>query len=294
MSAPVLARERPRTNDEVLLSRYQAVPLLEARKAGQTRVRTSIDLNLTMTIAELADRGVVLPDGRVMLWDFVQEIASSENGCFVITERMADKVQEYSGITGRVYSLYPTIGAPTMLVSGVPMHRIKNTNPYQDTLAKLRTIAPVMGDVLDTCTGLGYTACQASRSARNVTTVELDPAALEVARRNPWSRELFDSPKIAPMIGDTSELARAFDNEQFDCIIHDPPQLSLAGDLYSRDFYFHLRRVLKVGGKLFHYVGDPASKSGGSATRSALRRLQEVGFRDVTPRPEAFGLTAVK
>ena len=48
----------------------------------------------------------------------------------------------------------------------------------QDTEAKLRALGPALrGDMLDVCTGLGYTAIVAAREARvtSVTTIELDP-----------------------------------------------------------------------------------------------------------------------
>ena len=50
--------------------------------------------------------------------------------------------------------------------------------PAQDTEAKLRALGPALrGDMLDVCTGLGYTSIAAAREARvsSVTTIELDP-----------------------------------------------------------------------------------------------------------------------
>jgi len=281
-----------RTTD-IFLSHYQAVPLLRQRKEGAVQVRTSTDLNLTMAPATLTADGVVLEDGRVIHWEFVQAAAENDSACYRVHDRWMDKVQTYSRMTDRVYTLYPTPGAPTMLVSGVPMHRIKGTNPFQDTLTKIRAIAPITGDVLDTCTGLGYTACQASRSARRVVTIELDPAAHEIGRLNPWSKELFESPKIECLLGDSYEIGPAFPAETFDAVIHDPPQFSLAGELYSAEFYRCLHRILRPRAKLFHYIGDPASRSGASTTRSVTKRLQEAGFR-VTAHPEAFGVVGAK
>jgi Predicted archaeal methyltransferase len=278
----------------IILSHYQAQPLLRARKAGETQVRTSVDLNLTQTVADLTGEGLALPDGRVVPWEAVEAAAATETGCFLIEGGSFEKIQTFSENTGRVVTLYPTPGAPTILISGISMHRIKGSNPYQDTLTKILAIGPISGRVLDTATGLGYTACQASRSARRVITIELDPAVLAIARLNPWSKELFESPKIEQLLGDSFEVVNGFRDEAFDCIIHDPPQFSLAGELYSGEFYAQLLRVLSCGGKLFHYIGDPASKSSGSVTRSVLRRLKEAGFRDVTPHPEAFGLTALR
>jgi hypothetical protein len=148
--------------------------------------------------------------------------------------------------------------------------------------------------VLDTATGLGYTAILASRTAEKVTTIELDPVAQDMARLNPWSRELFDNPKISLATGDTAEEIAKFPDEDFDRIIHDPPVVSLAGDLYSGVFYKQLFRVLKPGGRAFHYIGDPASVSGARTTKGVVRRLSEAGFIKVVLEPAAFGVVASK
>jgi predicted methyltransferase len=221
-------------------------------------------------------------------------ISDSPRSCFLVEEEGLRKVQIFSEATNRLYSLMPTQGPPTMLVSGIPMHRIKGIDPHQDTLRKIKTIAPIKGHVLDTATGLGYTAIQAAKTAERVITVELDPAALEIARINPWSRELFENPKITQIVGDSFEEIGNFESGTFSRVIHDPPTFSLAGDLYSGEFYGELFRVLGRGGRLFHYIGDLESKSGRSVARGVIRRLGEAGFSRVVRRPEAFGLVAYK
>jgi predicted methyltransferase len=203
----------------------------------------------------------------------------------MVGEGEARKIQFFSETTGRSLSLYPTTGAPTMLVSGIPMHRIKDTDPHRDTLEKIRAVKPVLGRVLDTTTGLGYTAIEAAKTATEVITVELDPAALEVARHNPWSQALFTDPKIKQRVGDSFEVIQEFETGMFTRILHDPPVISLAGDLYSGAFYAELWRVLRSGGKLFHYVGDPESKSGKNVTAGVMRRLEQAGFREIRKAP---------
>ncbi|HEY7417205.1 MAG TPA: methyltransferase domain-containing protein, partial [Ktedonobacteraceae bacterium] len=150
------------------------------------------------------------------------------------------------------------------------------------------------GRVLDTATGLGYTAIEAAKTAAQVITVELDPGAQAIARQNPWSRELFTNPKIQQMMGDAYEIVQTFADASFDRIIHDPPVFSLAGELYSGTFYRQLYRILKRGGRLFHYIGDLDSKSGGTVSRGALRRLQEAGFKRVVRKPDAYGVVVYK
>jgi predicted methyltransferase len=184
--------------------------------------------------------------------------------------------------------------APTMLVAGLPMHRIKETDPYADTLTKVRTIQPIVGRVLDTATGLGYTAIEAAKTAEEVVSIELDPAGIEIARLNPWSQPLFQRPNIRMLVGDAVDLVPTFEDAAFSRILHDPPMIIIAGDLYSATFYRELYRVLRRGGRLFHYVGDPDSPSGSRTTGGVIRRLQEVGFSRVVRRSEAFGVVAYK
>ena len=53
-------------------------------------------------------------------------------------------------------------------------------------------------------------------------------------------------------------------------------------------------RVLRVSGRVFHYIGDPQSRSGRNVTRGVVRRLQESGFNRVKSYPQAFGVVAYK
>jgi len=174
------------------------------------------------------------------------------------------------------------------------MHRIKETEPYQDTLTKIEAISPVIGRVLDTATGLGYTAIEAAKTAEAVITIEIDLAVLEIARLNPWSKDLFENPKIKQLIGDSFEVIQGFESESFSRIIHDPPTFSLAGELYSQAFYQQLYRVLEPGGRLFHYIGDLESRTGGRVAKGVIRRLREVGFRSIKRRKEAFGVVTTR
>jgi predicted methyltransferase len=277
----------------IILSHFQAAELLQARSAGRSTTSISLDLGLTLTEVALTPDRLILPDA-VVAWNEIEEIAQHDTACFMVEDNHARMIRGFSDLTGRAYGLMPTESAPTLLISGLPMHRIKNTNPYQDTLAKIKAIAPINGRILDTCTGLGYTAIEAAKTAEHVVTIELDPTAQEMARFNPWSRSLFDNPKITQLIGDAFDEIQDLADGLFSCIIHDPPMLSLAGDLYSGDFYAECYRVLRRRGKLFHYVGDPDSKSGARTTKGVVRRLQEAGFTHVVPKPQAFGLAAFK
>ena len=278
----------------ILLSYIQAEEILRAYRAGAGSVEVSLDLGLTTTEVAIESKGVRFPDGQVLAWKQLEKVCKSERGCFAVEENRPRKIQFFSESANRLYSLMPTAGAPTMLISGTAMHRIKGIDPHRDTLQKIESIAPIVGRVLDTATGLGYTAIEAARTAEQVTTIEIEPAALEVARANPWSRELFANPKITQIVGDSFDEIETFEEETFARIIHDPPAFALAGDLYSGAFYRQLFRVLQRGGRLFHYIGDLESKSGRSVTKGAMRRLREAGFSRVVQRTKAFGLVVYK
>jgi uncharacterized protein len=257
---------------------------------------TSLDLGRTSSEVVLEPDRVVFAScgGEWLSWADVEAIGENELVCFAVEENSAVKIQRFSERLNRLYSLMPTSRAPTLLISGIPMHRIKGTDPHQDTLTKIRAASPDGGPLLDTATGLGYTAIQAAKTAARVVTIELDAEVLAVARLNPWSKSLFDNPRIEQIVGDTLEELPRFADAAFSRIIHDPPTFSLAGELYSAACYRQLYRVLKRGGRLFHYIGDLESRSGHNVMKGAVRRLQEAGFERIVRRPEAFGLLAFK
>ena len=282
-----------------VVSFYQLKPLTAALKRGELVVSLSLDLNQSLADARLSAEGLCL-DAGLLPWPAIQDVLDDENGCFELlptseagTLRIV-KIQSFSETTQRHCSLYPTeASAPTLLIAGFPMHRIKNTDPMQDTRAKICAADP-RGLMLDTSMGLGYTAIEAAKRAQNVITLELDPTVMEVAARNPWSRALFTAENIDRHLGDSIDLISDFDDDTFDRILHDPPTLALAGDLYSGAYYRELFRLLKRGGRLFHYIGDLASPSGQRTSRGVIERLGTAGFRNVAKRPEAFGVIGFK
>ena len=278
----------------VILSYIQTQPLLEARKRGQVVVETSFDLGMTTSSVTLITEGVTFPGGEQLDWSSIEKISQSEANCYAVAGQGIQAIQIFSAETNRLCSLMPTRGAPSMLIAGFVMHRIKELDPWQHAQRMIASLAPVSGSVLDTATGLGYTAILAARTAESVTTIELDPGVQAIAQLNPWSQGLFANPKIMQVMGDAYEVVPTFADKSFDRIMHDPPTLKLAGELYSGAFYHELYRILKRGGRLFHYIGDPNSKASGSVTRGVMRRLQEAGFSRVVRRAEAYGVVAYK
>ncbi len=70
--------------------------------------------------------------------------------------------------------------------------------------------------------------------------------------------------------------------------------MSLAGDLYGGAFYRQAWRVLAANGRMFHYLGDPGSESGGRVAKGVVQRLQAAGFRRIVSKPFAHGVLACK
>lgn len=293
----IFARPAAPADVPLTLSHIQLRPLLAEWESSPKTAMTAMsspDLGLSTFPVTLSEKGISFPDGVPIPWEVTRHIIATPNQCFTFADGVAQALTIFSPTTGMLRSLMATNGAPTTLVSGFSMHRIKATEPWADTQAKARAIAPISGRALDTTTGLGYTAILAARTATEVVTIELDPAGLEIAHSNPWSHELFDRPTIQRIIGDAFEVVAEQPDASFDRIIHDPPYLALAGELYSEEMYRRLYRVLRKGGRLFHYIADPRSSSGAKTTAGVIRRLEAAGFHRIERRPDAFGVIAMK
>ncbi len=187
----------------------------------------------------------------------------------------------FSSEAGNVKLAY-TDDAPTMEIDGVKMHRSMGISPWEDSRCKVRDAVKRGMDVLDTCTGLGYTAIIAAKQGANsVQSFERNEAVLKTAAFNPWSEGFFNNEKIISNFGSVYDGIKNFKDAQFDAIIHDPPRFSHAGELYSAEFYNETFRVLRHGGKMFHYIGDPDSSFGKKHYAGINLRLREAGFETV-------------
>lgn len=256
-------------------------------------VKLNLDLRKTNRTWEVTREGheFIFPDGTRVSKEVIEKIAKDDTSVYLVRSGVYK-----AAIAGEhYYKLVPTI-PPTIEINGIRMHRTKEVNPLQDTRSKVNAVKPKEGEtVLDTCMGLGYTAIQAAKRGAYVITVEKDKNVIELARINPWSRELFTGGKIQVIHGDAFEVAKRFNDGSFDVIIHDPPRFSLAGQLYSKEFYRELFRVLKPGGRLFHYVGNPGKKyRRKDLQRGVMERLRKAGFVGVKRVEEALGVVARK
>lgn len=279
---------------QLVFSHFWARVVLEAIERGIEEPEVSFDLGRTQTRALLSQAGLQLPDGAELAVDALRAVAENERVCFRIDGGEATPIRSYCSKSERVFQLYPTSTSPALWISGFTMHRISGVAPHEGAQAMVDALHPRGGRLLDTTTGLGYAAIYASQCAGEVVTLEVEPECHSIARQNPWSRELFSTPHLTPRLGDSMEEIQLYPQESFDYVLHDPPAFSIAGQLYSQAFYDQVHRVLRRRGRFFHYVGDPASASGGRVTQGVLRRLKSAGFQKVSPEKAAFGVLAVK
>lgn len=194
------------------------------------------------------------------------------------------KWQHFDAQTGKFYKMvFVEAGRPpTVEISGIKMHVTQHGDPALDTSRKLQTLGKISSRVLDCCCGLGYTALALARlpAVQHVTTVERDTNILQLCAENPWSRELFQSPKITVIQGDSAQLITGMEDNFFAAILHDPPRFALAAELYEVSFYRQCWRVLRRNGKMYHYTGDPNKKTRGkSLPEKTIENLRRAGFR---------------
>ncbi|ABL77917.1 methyltransferase domain-containing protein [Thermofilum pendens] len=169
--------------------------------------------------------------------------------------------------------------APTLEINGVHMHNITGIDPLSDAERKVRMLGVARGEkVLDVCTGLGYTAIRALERGAEVVSIEKDPNVLYIAEHNPFSEKLS---RASILLGDAFDVVGELPEEYFDKVLHDPPVFAFAGHLYSAEFYTRLWRVLKKGGRVFHYTGAPGKHRGVNIQRGVVERLRRAGFRIV-------------
>ncbi|XRO75385.1 class I SAM-dependent methyltransferase [Methanocaldococcus sp. 28A] len=266
----------------------------EILNSKSNEIFLNLDLNKTEKKEKIIiDRNnyiVKFPEGDVS-FDILKKIAKDEGHIYFIKD---GEVFKAAISNNGYYKLVPTI-PPTIEINGIRMHRTKEVNPYEDTQNKINPVKVKRGEkVLDTCMGLGYTAIEAYKRGAEVITIEKNPNVLELAKINPYSEELFKG-NIKIILGDAYEVIKTFKDEEFDVVIHDPPRFSLAGHLYSEEFYKEIFRVLKPGGRLFHYVGNPGKKyRGKDLQKGVMERLRKVGFVNVRRVEKALGVVAIK
>jgi predicted methyltransferase len=265
---------------------------LAAIAKGLTSVRLSTDLNISEQDFVVNAEGLILDEDNHLSLADLKKMVKKTGRIYLCRDGEMDPLEDRS--VG-YYKLAPTSGAPLLEISGVKMHISKGTDPFTSA-SEMAQQAVSKGDrVLDCCSGLGYAAIAAHRlGASEVLTIELSPEVMGLRAQNPWSHDLGND-GIVQKQGSSYELIQTMAATSFDAVVHDPPRFSLAGELYSEEFYREIFRVLRQGGRLFHYTGNPhVIKTGSSFVDGVIRRLKAAGFKNVKKVEHLMGVSAQK
>lgn len=270
-----------------------------ASPSERRSVDVSLDLNLSTSRVDVDGEHFHFEGNRFSL-DGIREISHEPRKIFRASEpprgTIPGTVRAWEPVRifkERYYQLVPTREAPTMEIDGIQMHRTTGVHPFAASREFAAAVVRPGARVLDTCGGLGYTAIHALRlGAAEVRSFEISEGVLYLREINPWSRLEAGDDRLRLEARDVFRGTVELEPASFDAIIHDPPRYALAPDLYASAFYVRLRDLLKAGGEVFHYTGDPNSRRRGSSTvRRVIERLREAGFR-TTPRPDLQGIVA--
>lgn len=260
-----------------LLTRDLAEALLKVHEAGASAWTGSLDLGRSRGEAALEadawrwrDERYPYPhklkDRTIYYWD-------------------GDEFAPVSRFSGSLIKLVPSEwGAPTFEIDGIKMLPTSKESPIDDARRKVALVEPRGKVVLDTCGGLGYfAACCVEAGVARIDSFEKNPDVLWLRTLNPWSPDP-DAPAIGGRLqlvhADVSQAIAQVADASADAVLHDPPRFGIAGELYSQAFYDQLARVLRPGGRLFHYTGTPNKlTSGRDVPREVQKRLEKAGFK---------------
>lgn len=258
-----------------LLTRASGDALTAAHAAGHAAWRGSLDLGRSSGEAQLGTdqwhwQGIAYPypgklkDRTLYWWD---------GEAFAPVSRYA----------GKLIKLVPTDWqVPTFEIDGIKMLPTEKESPLDDARRKVALVQPAGKAVLDTCGGLGYfAACCLDAGVARLQSFEKNEDVLWLRSLNPWSPAPDASAgRLQLAHADVSQAIAALPDAAFDAALHDPPRFGIAGELYSLDFYRQLARVLRKGGRLFHYTGSPNRlTSGRDVPREVANRLGNAGFK---------------
>ena len=266
---------------------FTAAGILAALEADVKELEVSLDLGISK-------KKIDLKDFREYKKEF-EKISRKAGSIFFLENGEFFQAAISEDHYYKLFSSYPE-RAPALLIDGVLMHRVKETDPLTDARTKAKLCAKDGSKMLEVCTGLGYStlACL-ERGAVSIDTIELNPHVLKLARLNPWSQHLFEDDRVRVIEGDAAEIVPDLEESEYTGILHDPPRFSMGSALYTVEFYSAMFRVLEPGGILFHYVGSPGGKHRRrDLQKGIMLRLRTAGFTDVVRRPEALGITARK
>ena len=282
-------------NPNPIISGFHIAAMLSA---GNGKLQTSLDLGLSKSVVEKSSSGVTFPGGQFISIEKLQHARRRhrDEDCFTIEGDSMFYLYRFDGKTA--YRLYEPKKdwPPTLWINGSMMHTVSVSKPTDEAMKKASELGRRPGRVLETCFGLGYSAIALMQKcgATAVSSHEISGDVLDIARENPWSREALSDVRIEVSNDDIKTAISGIEDGSFDSVLHDPPNVKIDGELYSESFYSELFRVLKRGGRLYHFVGGGKTPHEYKVnyTRGVMRRLSEAGFSRVDR--SYRGVTAIK
>ena len=276
-------------HDGPLLTRMLADVLLAARDGGEAQLEASFDLGRSRETVALGEGGWVWRGRRFDWPEGLKErtIHFHDGTGFVPAARFS----------ASLIKLVPTEwGVPTFEIDGIKMLPTSQCSPLDDAHRKVGLVGVRGRSVLDPCGGLGYfAACCLEAGATRILSFEKNADVLWLRTLNPWSPDPAapaHGGRLELVHGDVVAAIRTIADASFDAILHDPPRFGIAGELYAQSFYDELARVIRRGGRLFHYTGTPNRLSRGrDLAGEVARRLVKSGFR---AEPALDGVLAVR
>ena len=259
-----------------LLTRANTEALLAARDAGAAEWHGSLDLGRSTDVAMLQADGWQWRGER-----YAWPAAPKERTIHYWDGEGFAPVARFSG---SLIKLVPTEwDVPTFEIDGIKMLPTAKASPLDDARRKVALVEPRGKVVLDSCGGLGYfAACCLEAGATRIHSFEKNPDVLWLRTLNPWSPDP-DAPSSGGRLrlahADVAQAIAQVGDASVEALLHDPPRFGIAGELYALAFYRELARVLRRGGRLFHYTGSPNKlTSGRDVPREVAKRLEQAGF----------------
>jgi predicted methyltransferase len=260
-----------------LLTRDVAETLLAAHDAAAHTWSGSLDLGRTHDSASL--------EADAWQWNGQRYPYPSKLKDRTIYYWDGEDFAPVSRFSGALIKLVPTEwGAPTFEIDGIKMLPTAKESPFEDARRKVALVEPRGKVLLDTCGGLGYfAACCLEGGVARIHSFEKNADVLWLRTLNPWSPDPDDpvhGGRLQLAHADVSQAITQIADASVDALLHDPPRFGIAGELYSQLFYNQLARVLRRGGRLFHYTGSPNKlTSDRDVPREVAKRLEKAGFK---------------
>lgn len=249
-----------------LISSAELRKIQEAITKHLSEIETTLNLGISKTKVKLSKNGFYYKNKLISL----PKLRDDDHSCYVLIRDKLEKVQWFSNETKQMYKLVPTSNRPILQISGTSMHKF----PFVERIKADK----LTGKILDAGTGLGYTAIVAAETAEQIITVEFDQNVIEMQKLNPYSQELFKRKNIKRLKGDIVRIIKKFSDQEFDFIIFDAGTPRSSGEFFSQNNYQEAYRVLKSGGKMYHYLPKHLITHGRDFAGEVILRLRKLGF----------------